>query len=138
MSTKSITVPLARGTEATEHGTKPHCLNKAPKPKGYVVHIKDSMRSTNPNTGTSEWGGYGASYDANPANPLNAGPPRGKVLSPVQPSPTMRSRTNEDQLKPSLADESARILNEASNAKGSDRGDRCVLLPWSILLSDFG
>ena len=124
MSTKSITVPLARGMEAADHGTKPHCLNKPPKVKGYTVHPHDGMRSTNPHTGKSEWGGHGASYDANPANPLKAGPPRGKVLSPVQPSPTMRSRTNEDQLKPSVADELARILNEANSARGMDYSDR--------------
>jgi hypothetical protein len=110
--------------EAAEHGTKPHCLNKPPKPKGYPIQIHDGMRSTNARTGTSEWGGHGASYDANPANPLNAGPPRGKRLSPPMPSPGMRSRINENVVKPPLADESARILNEASNAKGSDAGDR--------------
>lgn len=124
MSTKTITVPLARGMEANEHGERPHCLGKPPKPKGYPIQIHSGMRSTNPNTGTSEWGGYGASYDSNPGNPLNSGPPRGKVLSPVQPSPGMRSRTNEDQFRETLADLGKLVLDEASKARGSDRGDR--------------
>lgn len=101
---------LARELEAAEHGAKPVCLGKAPKPKGYPIHI---------HSGTP-----GQNYDSNPANPLNSGPPRGKVLTPVQPSPGMRSRTNEGAVKPSLAEDSACILNEASNAKGSDFHDR--------------
>ena len=124
MATKTVDVPLARGMEAADHGTKPHCLGKPPKPKGYPIQIHDGMRSTNARTGTSEWGGHGASYDANPANPLNAGPPQGKRRVPPMPSPGMRSRTNEGTVKPSMADESARILNEAAAAPGSDAGDR--------------
>jgi len=96
--------------DAAAHGAKPVCLGKAPKPKGYPIFI---------HSGTP-----GLAYDSNPANPLNAGPPVGKRLTPPMPSPGMRSRTNEDIVKPSLADESARILNEASNAKGSDFHDR--------------
>ena len=63
------TVPPARGMEAAEHGAKPVCLGKAPKPKGYPIQIHSGMRSTNRNTGTSEWGGHGASYDANSSQP---------------------------------------------------------------------
>lgn len=123
MSTKSITVPLARRMEAADHGTKPHCLGKPPKPKGYPVHIHDGMRSTNARTGTLEWGGHGASYDANPANPLNAGPPRGKKLAPVMASPGMK-----DQSATPFADDISRaaqakaVLDEAANnSAGDDR-----------------
>lgn len=122
MATKTIDVPLARGMEARTHTTA--TLGKAPKPKGYPIVIHDGMRSTNRNTGTSEWGGHGASYDANPANPLNAGPPQGKRLTPVQPSPGMVRQTNSDKVQPSLADESTRVLNEAGAARGSDQFDR--------------
>jgi len=100
----------ARELEAEQHGAKPVCLGKAPKPKGYPILIHG--------------GTPGLAYDSNPANPLNAGPPIGKRLTPPMPSPGMRSRTNEGTLKPSLAADSARILNEASNAKGSDAHDR--------------
>jgi hypothetical protein len=120
MATKSIDVPLARGMEATEHGKQPACLNKPPKAKGYPVHIHDGMRSTNARTGTSEWGGHGASYDGAPGNPLNAGPPRGKRLSPPMPSPGMRSRTNEGKALRSLADLGKLILDEAANNSAPD------------------
>ncbi len=124
MATKSVDVPVARGMEAADHGTKPHCLGKPPKPKGYPIMIHDGMRSTNRNTGTNEWGGHGASYDANPANPLNAGPPQGKRLSPPMPKPGMVRQQNSDKVQASIADESARVLNEAGSAPGSDAGDR--------------
>jgi hypothetical protein len=123
MSTKTIKVPLARGMEAAEHGTKPHCLGKPPVAKGYPVQIHDGMRSTNPKTGTLEWGGHGASYDTNPANPLNSGPPRGKRLTPVMASPGMK-----DQSATPFADDVSRaanakaILDEAgNNSAGDDR-----------------
>jgi hypothetical protein len=112
--------------EAVEHGTKPHCLGKAPKPKGYPIQIHDGMRSTNARTGTSEWGGHGASYDSNPANPLNAGPPRGKRLTPVMASPGMK-----DQSATPFADDVSRaatakaILDEAGDA--ADRATRQAL-----------
>jgi hypothetical protein len=100
----------ARILEAAEHGAKPVCIGKAPKPKGYAIYL---------HSGTP-----GQNYDSNPANPLNSGPPIGKRLAPVMPSTGMRSRTNEGTLKPSLADESTRILNDASGARGSDFHDR--------------
>jgi hypothetical protein len=100
----------ARELEAAEHGAKPVCLGKVPKSKGYPIQI---------HSGTP-----GQNYDSNPANPLNSGPPISKRLTPVMPTPGMRSRTNENTVKPSLADESTRILNDASGARGSDFHDR--------------
>jgi hypothetical protein len=109
MSNKiSHTVPLARVNEAAEHGAKPVCLGKAPKPKGYPIFV----HSATP--------GRGGAYDSNPGNPLNAGPPIGKRLTPPMPSPGMRSRTNEDTLKASLADMGKLILDEAGDNSALD------------------
>jgi len=149
MSTTTITVPLARGMEAAEHGTKPHCLGTPGKAKGYPVQIHDGMRSTNPHTGASEWGGHGASYDANAANPLNAGPPRGKRYTETKPVPGQRSRINDpvgggvvvngrnpahdaamlnaDQLLRNSQQLAEQVLFEAANARGTDASDRAVL-----------
>jgi len=111
MSTKtplSHTVPIARGVEAAEHGTKPHCLGKPPRPKGYPIYFHD--------------GTAGRGYDSNPGNPLNAGPPIGKRLAPPMLSPGMRSRTNEDQFRATLADLGKLVLDEAgNNSAGDDR-----------------
>jgi hypothetical protein len=133
---KDHTVPLARGMEAQQNPA--HALGKLGKPKGYDVHIHDGMRSVNRNTGTHEWGGVGASFDANPANPLNSGPARGKRLTPVQPVPGQRSRANDplasgepgqahadamlnrDQLLRDSQQVSAKVLAEAGDNSAPD------------------
>lgn len=60
------------------------------------VEVHSGMLSRNRNTGAFDWGGHGASYDADPTNPLNSGPPRGKTFAPVPPSPGMRNRAADD------------------------------------------
>jgi hypothetical protein len=88
-------------------------------------------------------------YDADPAglDTVSAieGPPRGKRLSPVQPSFGMRSRVNDASASAEpgaahaaamlnaadftkgMTDLSKRVLTEAANARGSDVFDRLVL-----------
>jgi len=65
--------------------------------------------------------GTAASFDSNPANPLNAGPPRGKRLTPVMATPGMRSQSSFKGA--SLADLSRRIFDTAHG----DSGDRAAL-----------
>lgn len=83
----------ARGMEAQTHTTA--TLGKPPKMKraGHEqIPIAAGMLSHHRHSGEFRFGGMEASYDANPANPLSAGPPRGKRLTPPAASPGMRLR----------------------------------------------
>jgi hypothetical protein len=101
------------------HGDTSIARNGAPKKltpvslhNGFVTRSRDGGLHT---------GGDAASYNANPENPLNAGPPRGKRLTPVMASPGMRSRSAFAGV--SLADLSRHIFDTAHG----DAGDRAAL-----------
>jgi hypothetical protein len=83
---------MSRGIEAQQHTRA--TLGKPPKAKGYNVAPHSGMH-TRSRQGDAFRGGDDLSRaTANPSNPLG-GPPPGKVLTPVQPVPGQRSRTND-------------------------------------------
>lgn len=119
-------------------------LGKVPLPKRAFtttpeVHSGFNAKSRSDGTHFAGLSGQDISrYDANPGDDPLAGPPRDKVLSPVQASPGMRSRVNDalsseapgvahdramlnkDQLLKNAADLSARVLAEAGNNSAPD------------------
>jgi hypothetical protein len=131
---------IARGMEAQQHTTA--TLGKAPKPKGYPVSVHNGMATRSRNSGAFELGGHLASYDANPANPLNAGAPAGKRLTPAAPVPGQRSRITDTLHAGSVGENHARgkgntadmhelgaaILREATCAPD----DAQALASWAI------
>jgi hypothetical protein len=86
----------------------------------HPVSVHSGMTTTSRDGGLHQ-SGHLASCDSNPANPLNAGPPRGKRLTPVMASPGMKSQSAFAGV--SLADLSKHIFD---TAKG-DAGDRAAL-----------
>jgi len=101
------------------HGDTSIARAGAPKKLTPVsVHNGQTTRSRD---GGLYLGGDAAGYNSNPANPLNAGPPRGKRLTPVMASPGMKSQSAFKGA--SLADLSRRIFDTAH----ADSGDRATL-----------
>lgn len=86
------TPALARGMEPQQHTNA--TLGKPGKPKGYAVPPHNGMHTRSRDGGVHLGGNALSRATANPANPLG-GPPRGKVLAPVQPVPGQRSRVND-------------------------------------------
>lgn len=109
-----------QAARAGDVGIAPHFMKPA-APKRLTPVAVHNGQTTRSRDGGLHLGGHAASYDANPANPLNAGPPRGKRLSPVQASPGMKSRSAFAGV--SLADLSRHVFDTAQG----DAGDRAAL-----------
>lgn len=96
-------------------------LGKAPLPKRAFteapeIHSGMNAKSRDGKTHFSGLSGQDLScYDGDGPDPLS-GAPRGKRLTPVQPVPGMRSRTNENQPLVPLADQAKAIMDEAGDA----------------------
>lgn len=129
-------------------------LGVAPKPKKAFTtagapQIHSAMMGKARSDGTHFAGLSGqdlSRYDADPSGldtvSVVEGPPRGKVLTPVQPSFGQRDRTNDalssgvpgaahkaamlnrDEFTKGMVDISKDVLNQAANAQGSDAFDR--------------
>jgi hypothetical protein len=107
---------IARGMEHQQNTDLPRA-GKAKRLDPVAVHNGMVTRTRD---GGVHLGGDAASYDANPANPCNAGPPRGKRLTPPMPSPGMRSRTTGPHSQLDLATLGKCILDQAYAASAPD------------------
>jgi hypothetical protein len=107
---------VARGME---HQAAPPTLARGtgkPKRSAYEsVPIAGGMLSHNRNTGKLHFGGHEASYDSNPANPLNSGPPAGKRTARAEINPGCRDRSQD-----SLASENAGVAHARAKAAGNE------------------
>lgn len=123
-------------------------LGTAPKPKRAFTtapQVHSGMMAKSRKDGTHFAGLSGqdlSRYDANPGDDPLSGAPRGKVVTPVQPHSSMRSRTNDalasgtpgaahaahqankDAFIKGMQDMSKGVLGEASQARGSGVFDR--------------
>jgi hypothetical protein len=80
--------------DQTPHKTGNIARDGAPKHLN-PVPVAAGMHTKHKTAKVFVQGGLTASYDSDPANPLNSGPPRGKRLTAPAPVPGQRSRTND-------------------------------------------